>query len=80
MTTNILKLVDTQNKITLIGGLSLQVIVWVSCLLKLKGLLSSLSRELVKSFSMSIAQKHKFFSFPFSALSSSRFIMLDAVK
>ena len=45
----------------LIGGLSLQVIFWVSRLPRLKGLFSSLSRELVKFFSTSIAQKLYFF-------------------
>ena len=42
------------------------MIFWVSRLPKLKSLFSSLSRELVKFFSASIAQKHLFFFLSFS--------------
>ena len=41
------------------------MIFWVSRLPKLKGLFSSLPRELVEFFSASISQKHQFFSFLF---------------
>jgi len=59
-----------QNNVTLIGGLSLQVIFWVSRLPKLKGLFFSLSRELVKFFTNYVSSKFSCFFFWWTCLFS----------